>query len=394
MLVLGLASFSSMASLRACDAILPLLAREFSATTGAAAQTISAFAVAYGLLQIVYGPMGDRLGRPRVMAWAAVCCALSNLALAGAPSLGSAIGWRLLAGAASGGIVPLSLAWIGDAVVYGRRQIMLTRLMIATILGMISGQWLGGLLADAVGWRVVFLVLAGLFSLAAWFLFREARAHRAAGPKSARPRTEGRWMQTFSRPIAQVLEVRWARRVLWVVLLEGTFAFAAFSFVPSFLHLEFGLTLGQSGAVMALYGVGGLCFAAVARRAIGGLGERGLVLCGGAALGVAMAVLAVTPGWAWAMPACLVGGLGFYMLHSTLQAHATQMAPEIRGTAVSLFVVCLFLGQSLGVVMAAQAVDHASVRWVFAASAFALPAASLWFARQLRRRAQLVVTAP
>lgn len=394
MLVLGLASFASMASLRACDSILPLLATEFSTTTGAAAQTISAFAVAYGLLQIFYGPMGDRFGRPLVMAWAAVCCALANLALAGAPTMGSAIGWRLLAGAASGGIVPISLAWIGDAVAYDKRQIMLTRLMIATILGMISGQWLGGLLADAAGWRMVFLVLSALFATSAWPLFRAARAHRLAIGTGSLQRPHWRWTAMFVHPIARVLKVRWARLVLVAVLVEGSFAFAAYAFVPSFLHHEFGLTLGQAGAVMALYGLGGLIFAAIARRAIPRLGERGLVLWGGAALAMSMTLLTVTPSWFWAAPACLVGGLGFYMLHSTLQAHATQMAPEIRGTAVSLFVVCLFLGQSLGVVLAAQAVDHASVRWVFASSAIALPSACLWFAAQLRRRARAAVTAP
>jgi predicted MFS family arabinose efflux permease len=411
MLVLGLASFASMASLRACDSILPLLALEFSTTTGVAAQTISAFAVAYGVLQIFYGPMGDLFGRARLMAWATVCCAGANLALASSPSLGGVIGWRLLAGAASGGIVPLSLALIGDAVAYERRQVMLTRLMIATILGMISGQWLGGLVADALGWRVVFYGLAGLFGMAAWALFHVAAADRRSrvavqqpsgeGAREApgvrvlagRPAAVARWpgfQEGFALPIGRVLRVPWARRVLVVVLAEGAFAFAAFSFVPSFLHDRFGLSLGQAGAVMALYGLGGLWFAAVARRAIARLGERGLVLAGGAALGLAMALLTAAPRWQWAVPACLVGGLGFYMLHSTLQTHATQMAPEARGTAVSLFVVFLFFGQSLGVVAASLAVDHASVRWVFAASALALPTAAWWFAAQLARRARAV----
>ena len=49
------------------------------------------------------------------------------------------------------------------------------------------------------------------------------------------------------------------------------------------------------------------------------------------------------------MPACALMGLGFYMMHNTLQTHATQMAPERRGAAVSSFAACFFLGQSAGV---------------------------------------------
>ena len=50
---------------------------------------------------------------------------------------------------------------------------------------------------------------------------------------------------------------------------------------------------------------------------------------------------------------CSAIGLGFYMLHNTLQTNATQMAPQARGTAVALFSSALYLGQSLGVALAA-----------------------------------------
>lgn len=61
--------------------------------------------------------------------------------------------------------------------------------------------------------------------------------------------------------------------------------------------------------------------------------------------------LATAPGWLWAVPGCFFFGLGFYMLHNTLQIHATQMAPERRGAAVAAFASCFFLGQSAGVAL-------------------------------------------
>ena len=65
--LLSLCGFASMASMRICDAMLPSLASEFSTTTGQAARAISGFALAYGLLQLFYGPLGDRHGKARVV---------------------------------------------------------------------------------------------------------------------------------------------------------------------------------------------------------------------------------------------------------------------------------------------------------------------------------------
>ncbi len=377
--VLALASFTSMASMRACDALLPKLALDFQTTTGVAAQTISAFAIAYGALQIFFGPMGDRHGKPPVIAWAVVCCALGNLAIALAPNLSATIALRATVGAASGGIVPLSVAYIGDTVAYEQRQETLARLSLATILGMIAGQWLGGLVADAWGWRAVFFGLSATFAAATWPLFatvRRAVPVAAAGAKGS----------SFTQQLRQVLASGWARTVLLITAIEGAFAFAAFAFVPSHLHHAFGLTLGQAGGVMALYGAGGIGFALSARWFIRRLGERGLVRIGGSAMGVAMAALAFADHWVWALPACLLAGVGFYMLHSTLQTHATQMLPQVRGTAVSMFVVCLFGGQSLGVAVAAAVVDALSPRWVFGASMVVLPLLGWGFAAALTRR--------
>jgi predicted MFS family arabinose efflux permease len=108
---------------------------------------------------------------------------------------------------------------------------------------------------------------------------------------------------------------------------------------------------------------------------------------GGVILGLAYLTLALAPAW-WVAPlAVTLIGLGFYMLHNTLQTNATQMSPEARGTAVGVFSAALYLGQTAGVAAFAFAVDRAGGRSVFAAVALLLPLLALWFSRTLRRRA-------
>ena len=74
--LISLAAFSSMASMRVCDPMLVALATEFQVSVGEASRVISAFAVAYGCLQLFYGPLGDRVGKLRVINAAALACAV------------------------------------------------------------------------------------------------------------------------------------------------------------------------------------------------------------------------------------------------------------------------------------------------------------------------------
>jgi predicted MFS family arabinose efflux permease len=97
-----------------------------------------------------------------------------------------------------------------------------------------------------------------------------------------------------------------------------------------------------------------------------------------------MAAIAWVPSLAVAGVACFGAGLGFYMLHNTLQTNATQMAPERRGAAVALFAALFFLGQSAGVAISGFLVERIGTPWTLTASAIALLPVGLAFAA-LRR---------
>ncbi len=361
--LLSMCAFASMASMRVCDSLLPALASDLSTTEGQAARTISAFALAYGLLQLFYGPLGDRYGKVRVIGFATLACTLGNLGAAFSSNLEWLVASRIASGIAAAGVIPLTMAWIGDNVPYDGRQEVLAQLLGATVFGMIAGQWLGGLVADTLGWRVAFEMLAVLFLASGSLLV--SRSGRL--PKQPQGRTAGVAHLTWA-----VLTVPWARAVLGVTFVEGALAYSAIAFIPSHLHAKFGLSMPVAGGVVAFYGVGGLIYSRGARALVRRLGEAKLARLGGLCLAIAFSALAWAPSWRWAVPACLIAGFGFYSLHNTLQTNATQMVPAARGTAVSLFSCFLFVGQSLGVFVAAWIVDRFSTAFIFAFSAFGL----------------------
>lgn len=378
---LSLAAFASMAAMRACDPLLPAFATTYSVSTGDAAQTISLFAVTYGLMQLVYGPLGDRFGKFRVVTFALFGCALGNALASLSGSLNALLLARMLSGGMAAGIVPLALAWVGDNVIYERRQEVLASLLMSTLMGTAFGQWASGLIADTAGWRWVFVLMTLLFlgvALRALPLLRQRGAivHAASALPTA----------SFIQGTRQVLSTPWARTILLVTLIEGAFAFSALAFVAAFLHQEFDLSLNESGAIAALFAVGGLLYARSARWLLARYGERGTALRGALLLSLAFGLLAASSAWVFAAAAPPMAGLGFSMLHGTLQTHATQMTPSVRGTAVSLFVVSLFLGQSFGVFCASFAVDRAGFRVVFVLAAAVILLLGLLFARALAAR--------
>ena len=381
--LIGLAAFSSMASMRVCDPMLVTLSHEFQVTTGDASAVIAAFAVAYGLLQLVYGPLGDRLGKVRVIVGATAACALFSTVTALAPSLSVLVVSRAAMGAAAAGIIPLSMAWIGDQVPYAQRQETLARLMGATVTGMMAGQWFGGFAAETLGWRAAFAVLAVLFLSAAVLLYRHAR--EGLGNVSAAAATEFS-LAAYLAGTVHLLRMPRVRWVLTVVAIEGALAFGTLAFVPARLTGGFGLSASAAGGVMVLYGVGGLLYSVFARRWLAWLGERGLALVGAWLIAGGLVLMAWATLVAWAVLGCFLAGLGFYMLHNTLQTQATQMAPQARGTAVTLFACLLFLGQSTGVLVVAASVDRGWLTAVFTGAALGVLALGGLVARGLQAR--------
>jgi predicted MFS family arabinose efflux permease len=361
--LLGLAGFASMASMRIGDPMLVVLGQEFQVSTGEASGVVSVFAVVYGLMQLFYGPLGERFGKLRVVSLAVTACALFSALTALSVNLPMLLMMRGLMGAAAAGIIPLSMAWVGDQVPYERRQETLAKLMSATVIGMMSGLWFGGFAADTLGWRSAFVLLAVMFALAAVLLWRARQ--KSAAPAATQPPS----LIASFRLTGQLLATPRVRLILTVTAAEGALVFGAMAFMPTHLHQQFGLSVVAAGSVMMLYGVGGLLYSQMARRWLAWLGERGLVRTGAALVAVGLLVLAWGSGVWLGMMACLMTGLGFYMLHNTLQVQATQMAPAARGSAVTLFACSLFFGQSTGVLIMAQSVDMGWLRYAFTGAA-------------------------
>jgi predicted MFS family arabinose efflux permease len=380
---LALAAFASGISQRSMDALLPRLATDFGVSLGAVAGVITAFTIGYAATQPFFGPIGDRHGKYRVIAWSCAACTLAAVLCALAPDLPWLLAARVFAGSMGAATIPLAMAWIGDVIPYERRQPVLAQFLIGQILGVAAGQLIGGISADYLGRRAPFVIAAVLFAVSTVLLLRI----RARLPAQALGRQRGAsgGLRHVVGEYQAILRSPWARVVLLSAGVEGAMVFGAFAFFAAHLHASLGVSLTTAGVMVMPFGLGGLVFALGTRQLLGRLGELGLARLGGGLMLAAAAVVAFAPGIASAVLACFAMGLGFYMLHNTLQTNATQMAPERRGAAVSAFAFSYFLGQSVGVSAAGWAVIRVGIAPVILAAALGIVSIALLFARSKQR---------
>ena len=378
--ILSMASFASAANLRVCDPLLPQIARELGVTIGGAATVVMAFSLAYGLLQVVVGPLGDARGKLKLVMLGSLWAGVGTMLSAAMPSVGPLALMRFLAGAGAAAVIPMAIAWIGDAVPYERRQTVLARYISGQILGIVFGQAAGGALGELIGWRATLVILGLVHVAAGLMLFGRMRRSGDVPPPSTRVRWGAAMVAT-----ASMLQRSWVRFLLGITFVEGIVMFGALAYVGAELHERFGISLTVVGGMLAAFGAGAIIFSATAGMLVPRFGQTGLAPAGAILLATGYVIVALTP-WLWlAPPAIALIGLGFYMLNNTLQTNATQMAPEARGLAISLFAFVLFSGQSAGVALAAPVMDRYGARPIFLLAAVVILVIGFWLRRQLLR---------
>ncbi len=153
---------------------LPALTSGFGATMSQAQLTLTGLLLAFGLSQLVWGPVSDRFGRRPVLLLGLFAYIVAAIASAFAPSMELLITWRIVQGAAMGAGVMAARAVIRDLYVPAEGARMMSRGLSGLAVVACLSAPLGGLLSDLFSWRAALLALAvfgaaSLVLIAFWF---------------------------------------------------------------------------------------------------------------------------------------------------------------------------------------------------------------------------------
>ena len=319
-------------------AVAPLLlpiAASFQVSLAAVSGAASLYYLAYDLMPPVYGVLSDRFGRVRVIRAALAGTALADLLSALSPNLTALLVARFVTGGIACGVFPTTLVYLADRFPFKVRQHAITNVLVFVALGTTAGTLGAGLTAHVLSWRYFFLI-PGAIALAVAIALRGL-------PESLLTRSS----QNALEQVATVLRHGWAVFVLLLAVLNGAVMFGFVTYLAPALEAN-GQSPAIAGVVVASYGVSVLfcsrvLFGFVARRT-----PAALILAGGAALlmigylvaGSAQSIAAI-------LTASVLAGGAYAFMQSTFQTWATDVVPEARGTATSLFATAIFAGAAL-----------------------------------------------
>ncbi|MBP6276451.1 MAG: multidrug effflux MFS transporter [Limnohabitans sp.] len=296
--------------------------------------TFSGYVVAYGALQLVYGPLSDRLGRKPILMLGLAVAGLASVMAALANDITTLTAARVLQGAGSAASMVVGRSMVQDLFSGPQR----TRVMayIGMALGMCPplATLIGGQIHVRYGWQTNFALLA-LLALA--LLVATWRGlPRVAKP----PAPEGHWLRAMLNAYARL--AREPRFLLYVTILAATTA-TFYVFLGGAPIVLKGYGIGPDGigwfimAVPVAYILGNF----MTSRLIQQRGEK-QVMAWGQALTLAGLVVMLGLGLAGfqtalavALPLLLVG-LGHGLLNPPALAGTVGVVPALAGSAAAV----------------------------------------------------------
>lgn len=341
-MVLGACGFASTFTMRIVDPLVPTLAAEFGRSIAQVAAMATAFSFAYAIGQPFLGPVADSAGKLRTIAVSLGLLALLSIAAAFSLSFDMLTVIRSGTGIVAGGVIPVAMAAIGDRAPMAERQILLGRFLVIMIVGQMAGAACSGLIAEHVGWRGVF-VMAGALSAGAALLILFVLRPRpdAQRPKLSFSGAAANYAAVFANPRSKLL--------YGLVIVEGSLIFGMPPYVAAILQERAAVGPSLAGLVIAGTGLGGIVYGMLTRILVERVGPSRMTVAGGLlmATGFALFSLPFLPWWS-AIGLFVLNGFGFFLMHGTFQAQATELAPGARGSAVALFACALFMGHAIG----------------------------------------------
>ncbi len=343
--VMSAASFLIMFQAYLIAPLIPALSLQFHVSAQRVGMLVPGYLLPYGCSTLFYGPLSDRVGRKAVLLGMLAVLNVATFGAASATSLGGLLAWRIAAGLASGGIIPITLALLGDLFPYQQRGRAIGWIFGAIAGGMAFGSTLGAILNPIVGWRVELAALGVASVVNLGFAWR----HRAflRGRKSTH---QPGALEAIRGYVSLLQNPRGARGYL-LIFFNAVFQSGVFSWLGFYFSRRYGL--GDRGIGLALlgYGIPGMLLGPLIGRAADRFG-RSLIIPAGLLIS-AVAGAALAPEVPLVAAALIVTALslGFDMSHPPLAGIITSLDPLRRGQAMGLNAFFLFTGFGLGSVL-------------------------------------------
>ena len=368
--VIATIAFLTLVDLFAAQAVLPSLARAYGVSPGVMGLAVNASTLGMAIAALTVALVSARIERRRGIVISLCLLAVPTLLLGYAPDISTFSLLRVVQGLCMATAFSLTLAYLGENCASHVASGAFAAYIAGNVASNLFGRLASASLAEHLGLRGNFIVLAALNLAGAVFVISTIRMSRAP----AASRNSGEGLAGLRANLGQPEQV--ASYFIGFLIL---FAFiGAFSFI-NFVLARPPISLdGRMLGLVYLVFAPSLVTTPLAGRAASAWGARRAILTG---LAVAAAGLPLL--LAISLPAILLGlclmGVGTFFAQAVTSGYATTKAREHRGAASGLYLASYFSGGLVGAAVLGQVFERfgwpGCVAGVFVALAAAAVAA-------------------
>ncbi len=339
-LALFVAGLATFAMLYCVQPLLPTFSDEFVVTPAVASLSLSVTTATLAVTLVVAGSFSEAWGRTSMMTASLVFSSLLMVLAAFSPGFAALLVVRAAQGVALAGLPAVAMAYLAEEVHSEHAGFTVGLYIAGNSVGGLAGRVLSGALTDAFSWRMA-LGSLGLACVLASFVFWRLL------PRSTRfePRP------LVARNLLASLGAHLADRGLLSLYAMGALLMGGFVALYNYVgyHLlgaPYGLSQTEVGWIFGLYLVGTFSSAWMGR-----LADR---LGRAKALWIGMALMLVGVGLTLASSLiAIIAGIavltfGFFGAHSIASGWVGQRALTARAQASALYLLCYYLGSSVG----------------------------------------------
>ncbi|GAF05583.1 MFS transporter [Saccharicrinis fermentans] len=334
--LLGGITFLANGDNLAAAALLSDIAKDLGLSISTAAFSVTSYMMAFGLFTLLFGPLADRYGKAKVVNMAAIGTAVFSMLGALAYDLPSLVFLRAMNGLFGAGIIPVSIALVGEMYNDSERQKAIGKVLGIAFLGGAMATAIGGAIAYFGSWRLVYFAYGVAEFILAMVMLKVLKKDKSVT----------RQLNIWGSYKLALSNKRFLRKVS-VIFFIGFAILGSFTFSGVSIMERTGLNVFNVGLVLSLYGVGTVLGGRIApylRKIL----KNGFLVSAGFLGFIALSILAYTNVLGWQAVGLLGFGITFIFLQSTLLATLQEELRQMKGTVMSLASFNLFLGAAMG----------------------------------------------
>jgi MFS family permease len=353
--ILALSIFSSMLGVGIISPLLPLYAEQMGATGIWIGIIFAGFSISRTIVMPIVGRLSDRSGRKLFLSIGLLGYAIISLGYIWANSVTELTLVRLIHGVASGMILPIAQAYVGDISPEGKEGTWMGYFNAAFFTGFGFGPLMGGILTDYFGMNIAFYAMGGL-NLLAFLLVIFFLPEIGQGKTLASPRASFKQMSTSS-------------------MMKGLFSFRlSFSIgrgiLATFLPVFAGIYIGLSSTLIGVLLAVNILLMSLLQVYGGNIADRFnrrvLIVVGSLTNLIYLALIPLGGNFWQLLGICVLGGVGGAI---ALPAASALTVVEGRrfgmGSTIAVFAMAFSIGMVIGPLVGGGIADFANINSVF-----------------------------